>query len=92
MMTKGNVDDRRPLRFKQFVAKRYGKLFRDKGSTFKELFRELFSNGVHLITKLRKNMKTKLPTPLEDADHLRKRALIETIFDQLKKHLSRGTL
>lgn len=84
MITKGNVDDRKPLRFKQFVAKLYGKLFGDKGYISKELFTELFSNGVHLITKLRKNMKTKLLTPLEDAYHLRKRAIIETIFDQLK--------
>ena len=29
-------------------------------------------------------MKAKLLTPLEDAYHLRKRAIIETIFDQLK--------
>lgn len=84
MITKGNVDDRKPLRFKQFIAKLYGKLFGDKGYISKELFTELFSNGVHLITKLRKNMKTKLLTPLEDAYHLRKRAIIETIFDQLK--------
>ena len=61
-----------------------GKLFGDKGYISKELFKELFSNGVHLITKLRKNMKTKLLTPLQDAYHLRKRAIIETTFDQLK--------
>lgn len=84
MITKGNVDDRKPLRFKQFIRKLYGKLFGDKGYISKELFTELFSNGVHLITKLRKNMKTKLLTPLQDAYHLRKRAIIETIFDQLK--------
>jgi len=29
-------------------------------------------------------MKTKLVTPIQDAYHLRKRAIIETIFDQLK--------
>ena len=84
MITKGNVDDRKPLRFKQFTKKLHGKLFGDKGYISKELFIELFSNGVHLITKLRKNMKTKLLTPLEDAYLLRKRAIIETIFDQLK--------
>ena len=70
--------------FKQFIRKLYGKLFEDKGYISKELFTELFSNGVHLITKLRKNMKTKLLTPLQDAYHLRKRAIIETTFDQLK--------
>jgi hypothetical protein len=84
MITKGNVDDRKPLRFKSFIKKLYGKLFGDKGYISKSLFTELFSNGVHLITKLRKNMKTKLLTPMIDAYHLRKRAIIETIFDQLK--------
>ena len=29
-------------------------------------------------------MKTKLVTPIQDAFYLRKRAIIETIFDQLK--------
>ena len=84
MITKGNVDDRKPLRFKAFVKKLFGKLFGDKGYISKDLFTELFSNGVHLVTKLRKNMKTKLLTPMTDAYHLRKRAIIETIFDQLK--------
>jgi len=84
MITKGNVDDRKPLRFKTFIKKLFGKLFGDKGYISKSLFTELFSNGVHLVTKLRKNMKTKLLTPMIDAYHLRKRAIIETIFDQLK--------
>ena len=84
MITKGNVEDRKPLKFKQFIKKLYGKLFGDKGYISKELFTELFSNGIHLVTKLRKNMKTKLLTPLQDAYLLRKRAIIETIFDQLK--------
>lgn len=80
MITKGNVDDRKPLGFKSFVKK----LFGDKGYISKDLFAELFSSGVHLVTKLRKNMKTKLLTPMADAYLLRKRAVIETIFDQLK--------
>ncbi len=84
MITKGNVDDRKPLRFKAFVKKLFGKLFGDKGYISKDLFTELFYNGVHLVTKLKKNMKTKLLTPVQDAYHLRKRAIIETIFDQLK--------
>ena len=80
MITKGNVDDRKPLRFKAFIKKLFGKLFGDKGYISKDLFTELFSNGVHIITKLRKNMKTKLLTPMEDAYHLRKRAIIENYF------------
>ncbi|WP_281756614.1 IS982 family transposase, partial [Neptunitalea chrysea] len=84
MITSGNTDDRKPLRFKQFIKKLYGKLFGDKGYISKTLFNQLFANGIHLITKLRKNMKTKLVTPIQDAFLLRKRAIIETIIDQLK--------
>ncbi|MEE1964573.1 transposase [Allomuricauda taeanensis] len=73
MLTKGNVEDRKPLRFRAFVKKLFGKLFGDKGYISKGPF-----------TELKKNMKTKLLTPMADACHLRKRAVIETIFDQLK--------
>ncbi len=72
MITKGNVDDRKPLTFKSFIQKLYGKLFGDKGYISKELFTNLFANDVHLVTKLRKNMKTKLLTPMLDAYHLLK--------------------
>ena len=84
IITRGNVDDRKPLKLKAFTKKLYGKLFGDKGYISKDLFQNLFSNGIHLVTKLKKNMKTKLLTPMIDAYHLRKRAIIETIFDQLK--------
>lgn len=84
MITKGNVDGRRILRFKDFVKKYFGKLFGDKGDLSKELFTELFSSSVRPVTKLRKNMKTKLLTPMAEAYHLRKRAIMEAIFDKLK--------
>ena len=84
MLTPANVHDTNPLKMKGFINKRYGKLFGDKGYLSKELFQSLFANGIHLVTKLRKNMKTKLVTPIQDAFYLRKRAIIETIFDQLK--------
>lgn len=84
MITKANVDDRKPLKTKNFLKRLFGKLFGDKGYLSKELFTILFSNGIHLITKLKRNMKTKCVTPLMDAFHLRKRVIIETIFDQLK--------
>jgi len=93
MLTPANVHDTNPLKMKGFISKLYGKLFGDKGYLSKELFQSLFSNGIHLVTKLRKNMKTKLVTPIQDAFYLRKRAIIDpndserakqTIFDQLK--------
>ncbi len=84
MLTPGNMDDREPLRMQGFLDKLFGKLFGDKGYLGKELFETLFFQGIHLITKWKKNMKTKLVTPLSDAILLRKRAICETIFDQLK--------
>ena len=56
MVTKCNINDRKPLRRKHFIAKLYGKPFGDKGYIPKELFTGLFSNGVHLIIKLGKNI------------------------------------
>ncbi len=84
MLTPGNIDDRKPLEIQRFIKKMWGKLFGDKGYISKELFENLFFNGVHLVTKLRKNMKSSSITPLMDAIMLRKRAICETIIDQLK--------
>lgn len=84
MLTPANVDDREPLKMKSFIEKLFGKLFGDKGYISKDLFQALFLDGIHLVTKLKKNMKTKLVTPLADAILLRKRAICETIIDQLK--------
>ena len=57
--------------------------FGDKGYISKQLFDLLYGQGIQLITKLKKNMKNKL-MPLFDKLMLRKRAIIETIIDQLK--------
>ena len=43
----------------------------------------LFEQGLHLITRLRKNMNNRL-MHLSDKLLLRKRAIIESIIDQLK--------
>jgi len=43
----------------------------------------LFIDGIHLITKIRKNMKNSL-MHIKDKIILRKRALTETINDELK--------
>jgi hypothetical protein len=80
-LTPGNVDDREPV---PDIAKGlFGKLFGDKGYISQKLFEFLFGQGIHLVTKLKKNMKNKL-MPLFDRLMLRKRAIIETINDQLK--------
>lgn len=80
-ITPGNVDDRQPL--PRLAKKLWGKLFGDRGYISQPLFEELFEKDVQLITRLKKNMKNKL-MPLLDKLLLRKRSLIETVFDQLK--------
>jgi len=83
MLTQGNVDDREPLKNKSFHKKVFGKLFGDKGYISQTLFEQLFIDGIHLITKIRKNMKNSL-MQIKDKIILRKRALIETVNDELK--------
>ena len=83
MLTQGNVDDREPLKNKSFHKKIFGKLFGDKGYISQTLFEQLFIDGIHLITKIRKNMKNSL-MQIKDKIILRKRALIETVNDELK--------
>ena len=83
MVTPGNVDDREPLRNKSFIEQIFGKLVGDKGYICKDLFSKLFVNGIQLITKLKNNMKGQIMT-ISDKILLRKRALIETINDELK--------
>lgn len=83
ILTPGNVDDRNREVIKKLTKKIYGKLFGDRGYISQQLFEELLEDGVKLITKLRKNMKNKL-MPLIDKILLRKRAIIESINDQLK--------
>jgi hypothetical protein len=82
MLTPGNVDDRRPV--PKMVQDLFGKLFADKGYISQKLCEELLRTfNVQLITGVRANMQNKL-MPLIDKLLLRKRAIIETIIDQLK--------
>ena len=55
----------------------------DRGYISAPLTQLLFEQGLHLITRLCKNMKNRL-MHLSDKLLLRKRAIIETIIDQLK--------
>ena len=81
-LTPGNTDDRKPI--PRLVRRLFGQLFGDKGYISATLAERLFlAHGLRLVTKLRKNMRNLL-IPLADKLLLRKRALIETIFDQLK--------
>lgn len=83
VITPGNVDDRTPLKDANFIKKIYGKLFGDKGYVSKELFENLFFNGIQLITGIKNNMKNQLMS-MHDKIMLRKRSVIETVNDELK--------
>lgn len=83
LITRGNVDDRKPLKDKSFHDKIFGKLFGDRGYLGKDLFEELFVNGIHLVTKIKKNMKNSLMN-IYDKILLRKRAVVESVNDILK--------
>lgn len=80
-ITPGNTDDRKPV--PKLARKLWGKLFGDKGYVSNPLKLLLADAGLELLTKLKKNMK---PQEFSATDRilLRKRAIIETIFDQLK--------
>jgi hypothetical protein len=78
-----DVDDRKPLEYKSFVEYIYGKLVGDRGYISRNLFERLFVDGIQLITKLKNNMKGALMS-VSDKLLLRKRAIIETINDELK--------
>jgi Transposase DDE domain len=57
-LTPGNSDDRRPVR--QLVRPLWGKRFGDRGYLSQELFEQLWTEGLQLITKLKRKMKNKL--------------------------------
>ena len=80
-ITAGNVDARKPV--PRLAERLFGKLFGDKGYISQALFDELIDQDVQLVTAVCKNMKNRL-LPLLDKILLRKRALIETVNDQLK--------
>ena len=81
-ITSGNVDDREPV--PALCRRLFGRLIADRGYISQSLFEQLLNTfGVQLITKLRKNMKNRL-LPLIDKLLLRKRAIIESVVDQLK--------
>ena len=71
------------MEYKAFVDFIYGKLVGDRGYISKNLFERLFIDGIQLITKLKSNTKWALIS-VSDKLLIRKRAIIETINDELK--------
>jgi hypothetical protein len=80
-LTQATTDDREPVQ--SLTKDLIGKLVGDRGYISQKLFDALFEKGLQLITKIKKNMKNKL-MPLFDKLLLRKRAVIESVNDQLK--------
>src|SRR5690606_31887446 len=65
------------------VKRLWGMLFGDKGYLSKALTEQLRAQGIVLITRLKAKMKNHLMS-LTDKLLLRKRAIIETVIDQLQ--------
>jgi len=80
-VTPGNIDDRRPV--PKLTKRLCGKLFGDLGYLSEPLKILLKQQNLELITKVKKNIKNKFLN-LSDKLLLRKRAIIKTVFDQLK--------
>ncbi|EIX6432133.1 IS982 family transposase [Salmonella enterica] len=80
-LTPANVDDRAPV--EELAKGLTGQLYGDKGYISQPLAEKLASEGVNLITGVRKNMKAKALSAF-DKLMLSKRFIIETINDQLK--------
>jgi len=83
VITQGNIDDRKPLSMESFIKNVSGKLYGDRGYISQELAQILFIDGIQLVYKMRNNMKGG-EIPLTDRIMLRKRAVIESVNDELK--------
>jgi len=80
-VTPGNVDDRKGLL--AIASNLFGKLYADKGYIGKDFARKMKGKGIDVVTRVRKNMKEVVHSGFDQA-LLRKRSLVETVFDELK--------
>ena len=83
MFTAADIDDRKPFKHGSFLNNIKGKFCADKGYIGEMLFENLFLGGIQLITKIKGNMKNVLMN-INDKILIRKRAVIETVNDELK--------
>ena len=84
-ITKGNVDDRKHVN--NITKNLIGKIYADKGYIDQNLFLTLYKRGLKMVHGIKKNMKNKL-MDLQDKILLKKRSLIETVFDYLKNKMN----
>jgi predicted amino acid racemase len=59
------------------------KLYADKGCIGKDFARKMKDKGIEVLTRVRKNMKEVTHSEFDQA-LLRKRSVVETVFDELK--------
>tara|TARA_R110002167_G_scaffold360062_2_gene577440 strand:- start:15473 stop:15955 length:483 start_codon:yes stop_codon:yes gene_type:complete len=92
VLDKNGIDDGSGIKRRNWTTKMtkseehnkvFGKIFADRGYIGKDLFEELFVDGIHPVTKIKKNMKNTL-MHLYDKILLRKRAVVESVNDILK--------
>lgn len=83
-LTPGNVADNNAQLLEKIMKNIFGKVYGDKGYILNaDLFKKIYSNGVHLVTKIRKNMKN-ICMDLSDKLLLKKRRVIESVGSLLK--------
>lgn len=83
-LTPGNVDDRVPV--PTLTKCLTGIMLADKGYIKENLFLNLYERGLKMVHGIKKNMENKL-MDLKEKILLRKRNLIETVFDYLKNKM-----
>ena len=81
LITAANVADNHHRVLYSLLRPLRGKCYGDKGY-LSAMLEELLEQGLHLVAKLRRNMKNML-LPLSDKLHLRKRGAIEAVHDIL---------
>jgi hypothetical protein len=84
-ITGGNIDDRHPV--KQLTEGLSGSLYADKGYISQKLFKEIYNDGLRIVTGIKASMKNYFMT-IEDKILLRKRSVIESVFNILKNHMN----
>lgn len=84
-ITKGNKSDLSVT--PSLITGLRGKLFGDKAYISNVLFDKLFAKGLRLFSTIRKNMKNYF-LDLEDKKLLKKRSLIESVFNVLKNQMN----
>ncbi len=81
-LTKGNVDDRKPV--KKLAKNLSGLMVEDRGYVYSKLKYELSKHNLKVITNVRKNMKKQNIFSNDEKKLLSKKRIIETIIGQLK--------